>query len=168
MREKVQMSIKEAERLGAMRQIDKKTLTVQKGNEQFGLCLRQMKRVRKQYLNHGEKGLISQKKNKPSNRKIFDEICSRAVELLKIKYVGFGPTLSGETLKKRERLGGYTKEESDAVVLESFSREMHLLTPGLKNEEKNVLYCSLWMMLQATQRQLVLCLQKQQRAILIY
>lgn len=104
MKEKVQMSIKEAERLGVMRQIDKKTLTVQKGSEQLGLCLRQMKRVRKQYLEHGEKGLISQKKNKPSNRKISDEIRSRAVELLKTKYVGFGPTLAGETLEKRDKV----------------------------------------------------------------
>ena len=48
--EKVRMSIKEAERLGVMRQIDKKDLTVRKASEELGICLKQLRRVRKRYL----------------------------------------------------------------------------------------------------------------------
>lgn len=103
-KENLRMSIKEAEYLGVMRQIDKKKLTVRQGSEQLGISLRQTKRIRKRYLVEGEPGLISRKRNKPSNRKIPDEVRSRIVELLKTKYVGFGPTLAGEMLEKRDNL----------------------------------------------------------------
>jgi tRNA U34 2-thiouridine synthase MnmA/TrmU len=67
MKEKVVMSIQEAERLGIMRQIDKKILTVKKASEELGICLRQAKRIRKRYLEEGEQGLISKKRGKKSN-----------------------------------------------------------------------------------------------------
>lgn len=103
-KENLRMSIKEAEYLGVMRQIDKKKLTMRQGSEQLGISLRQTKRIRKRYLIEGEPGLISRKRNKPSNRKIPDEMRSHIVELLKTKYVGFGPTLAGEKLMKRDNL----------------------------------------------------------------
>jgi hypothetical protein len=53
------MSTEEANRLSVMRQIDKKILSLRKANEELGLSLRQVKRIRKNYLTHGEKGLIS-------------------------------------------------------------------------------------------------------------
>lgn len=54
MKETLKMSIKEAERLGTMRQIDRKKLTLARASEEMGLCLRQTKRVRKRYLEQGE------------------------------------------------------------------------------------------------------------------
>src|ERR1700722_4527023 len=59
MKENLKMSIREAERLSIMRQIDKKILTLRKASEELGISLRQTKRVRKRYLENGEKGLIS-------------------------------------------------------------------------------------------------------------
>ena len=55
------MSIKEANRLSTMRQVDKKTLTLQQASEELGISLRQAKRIRKRYISDGEKGLISKK-----------------------------------------------------------------------------------------------------------
>lgn len=60
-KEKLKMSIKEADRLGVMRQVDKKILTLRQASEQVRLSLRQMKRVRKRYRQMGAEGLVSKK-----------------------------------------------------------------------------------------------------------
>jgi len=39
-KEELRMSIKESDRLGIMRQIDKKSLTLAQASEQLGVCLR--------------------------------------------------------------------------------------------------------------------------------
>ena len=102
MKETLKMSIKEAERLGTMRQIDRKKLTLAKASEELGLCLRQTKRVRKRYLEQGERGLISLKRGRESNRKIDEGIRDRAIKLIKEKLDDFGPTLAKEKLEEYE------------------------------------------------------------------
>lgn len=104
MKETLEMSIEEAERLGVMKQIDKKILTVKKGGEELGISLRQMKRIRKRYLEEGEQGLVSLKRGVPSNRKIPEETRQKVLDLLKTVYFGFGPTLASETLALRDNL----------------------------------------------------------------
>lgn len=101
MKEKVQMSIKEAERLGVMRQVDKRFLTIKKASEELGISLRQAKRIRKRYLREGDAGLISRKRGRESNRKISEKIRSKALDFIKKKYIDFGPTLAAEKLKER-------------------------------------------------------------------
>jgi transposase len=103
-KEDLRMSIKEADRLGIMRQIDNKKITILRGSEQLGISYRQTKRIRQRYLKDGEKGLISRKRHRQSNRKISDKVRSRVIGLLKTIYVGFGPTLAEETLEKRDKL----------------------------------------------------------------
>lgn len=131
-KEKLRMSIGEAERLGVMRQIDRKIITIKQGSEQLGISLRQTKRIRKRYKQKGEAGLVSQKRNRPSNRKIPEEVRSHAIELLKTKYVGFGPTLAGETLEKRdalkvsaETLRKWMKEEGIWIAKKRKERKIH-------------------------------------------
>ena len=100
MKERLTMSIKEAGRLSVMEQIDKKILTLKKASEELDLSLRQVKRIRKQYLKFGTSGLISLKRGKPSKRKISDKIRNQVLSLVKEKYADFGPTLGAEKLKK--------------------------------------------------------------------
>ncbi len=93
------MSIKEADRLSVMRQIDKKVLTLRKASQELGLSLRQTKRVRKRYLSEGEQGLISLKRGQESNRKFCHKFRTKVMKLMKNKYVDFGPTLASEKLQ---------------------------------------------------------------------
>ncbi len=102
MKETLKMSIKEAERLGIMRQIDRKKLTIAKASEELGLCLRQRKRVRKGYLEQGESGLISLKRGRKSNRKIDEGIRGRAIKVIKSKLQDFGPILAKEKIEELE------------------------------------------------------------------
>ena len=71
-KENLRMSIKEANRFSTMRQVDKKTLTLQQASEELGISLRQAKRIRKRYISDGEKGLISKKRGAPSTNKRAD------------------------------------------------------------------------------------------------
>jgi transposase len=104
MKERVEMSIGEAERLSIMMQIDKKILTINKASEELGVSLRQAKRIRKRFLEEGEEGLVSRKRGRPSNRKIPEEKREEIINLLKTRYVNFGPTLASEYLKGREQI----------------------------------------------------------------
>lgn len=98
------MTIKEAERLNVMRQMDKKKLNIRKASEELGLSLRQTKRVRKRYKEKGAEGLISLKRGKMSNRRISEEVREKAVTLIKKKYPDFGPTLAREKLEEIEEI----------------------------------------------------------------
>jgi hypothetical protein len=102
--EKIKMSIKEAERLGVMRQIDHKNLTLIQASEQLSLSLRQTKRIRRRYLEDGALGLISRRIGKPSGNKIPEETRSKAISLIRTSYPDFGPTLASEKLEERDQI----------------------------------------------------------------
>lgn len=99
------MGPRERARLDAMKRVDRKDgMTLSDLSEELGISIRQVKRIRKRYLEEGDGGVVSRRRGKPSNRKIADEKREHIMRLLKEKYVGFGPTLAGEKLKKREGL----------------------------------------------------------------
>lgn len=102
--EELRMSVKEADRLGIMRRIDKKDLTARKASEELGICLKQLRRIRKRYIQEGVLGLISKKRGKQSGNKTPTAIRMEVLELLRIKYLGFGPTLASEKLLERHHL----------------------------------------------------------------
>jgi hypothetical protein len=105
------MSIKEANRLSVMRQIDKKMLSMKKASEELGVSLRQAKRIRQRYLLHGELGLISKHRGKISPNRINPKLKGQVLSILgREEYVGFGPTLAMEKLRGRH--GIYLSEET--------------------------------------------------------
>ena len=101
-KENLRMTIKEADRLGIMRQMDKKNLTSRKASEQLGLSLKQVRRIRKRYLEEGEKGLVSRKVGQPNVNRISIEVRDRVIGLIRTKYANFGPRLASEKLLERE------------------------------------------------------------------
>lgn len=101
--EKLRMSVKEAGRLGIMRQMDKKNLTPRKAAEELGLSLKQLRRVRKRYLAEGAAGLLSKKRGQVSGNKISEKIRDKTISLVRAKYIDFGPTLACEKLLERHK-----------------------------------------------------------------
>jgi len=104
MKEIAIMSIKEAERLCVMKKLEEKRIGIKEASEELGVSERQIKRIRKRYLEMGEKGLISQKRGKESNRKTPKEMQTKILNLMKTDYLGFGPTLAKEKLEEREEI----------------------------------------------------------------
>lgn len=101
--EKLRMSVKEAGRLGIMRQMDKKNLTPRRAAEELGLSLKQLRRVRKRYLAEGASGLLTKKRGQVSGNKISEKIRCKAISLVRAKYADFGPTLAREKLLERHK-----------------------------------------------------------------
>ena len=130
MREKLKMSVKEAERLSAMKQVDKKLLTIKRASEELGISLRQAKRIRKRYLKRGEAGLISEKRGMPSNRKLPEETRNRVMILLTTRYTDFGPTLASETLEKRDKI------KVSGETLRKWMTEQGIWKPKRKKEPR--------------------------------
>jgi len=105
------MTIKEANRLSIMRQVDKKILTMRKAAEELGISLRQTKRVWKRYKSKGDIGLISEHRGKVSPNRIKSKLKEAVLKILvKEEYSGFGPTFAAEKLRQRE--GYYLSKET--------------------------------------------------------
>ena len=64
------MTVKEAERLGVIKELERKKLTYQEASEVLNLSRRQTIRMMKRYRREGAKGVISQKKGAVSPRQI--------------------------------------------------------------------------------------------------
>lgn len=97
------MSIKEANRLSVMQQIDKKILSLKKASEELGVSLRQIKRIRKRYLSQRAPGLISKHRGKTSPNRIEAKLKAGVIKILqRDEYAGFGPTFAQEKLRQRE------------------------------------------------------------------
>ena len=68
------------------------------------LSTRQIKRLLRAYRKKGAAGLMSKHRGRKGNNRIADDVKKRALNLLKSKYTGFGPTLAHEKLVEREKL----------------------------------------------------------------
>src|SRR5258708_14854396 len=96
--ELVAMSKREMERLEVVRRVAEGGLTQAKAGEFVGLSERQVRRLCAAFEERGPAGLVSGKRGQPSNRSLADGLRSRAVEIVRDRYVEFGPTLACEKL----------------------------------------------------------------------
>ncbi len=92
------MSSKELDRLAVVRQVLEGRLTRAKAGEFVGLSERQVRRLCAAFEERGPAGLVSGKRGQPSNRRLPDELRSQAIEIVRQRYIDFGPTLACEKL----------------------------------------------------------------------
>src|SRR5258708_16451810 len=92
------MSSKELDRLAVVRQVLEGRLTQAKAGEFVGLSERQVRRLCTAFEERGPVGLVSGKRGQPSNRRLPDELRSQAIEIVRDRYLDFGPTLACEKL----------------------------------------------------------------------
>ena len=65
------------------------------------LSIRQIKRLKRRYIQEGISGLISKQRGRSSNRRIKGEVLAQALSLIGIHYADFGPTLATEKLAEQ-------------------------------------------------------------------
>ena len=92
------MSAKELNRLEVLRRVLERRLTQAQAAEQLGLGTRQVERLCRMLRLEGPRGLISKKREQPSNRKLSEDLRRRALERVQPHYGDFGPTLAAEKL----------------------------------------------------------------------
>jgi transposase len=98
------MSTKELDRLEVMQRLDQKQMSQKEASEILHLCRRQIKRMLKAYRTHGAAGLVSRHRGRASNNRLCEETQKKALDLLKTRYHGFGPTLAHEKLVEKYKL----------------------------------------------------------------
>ena len=98
------MSTKELSRLEVMQRLDKKKMSQKGASEILHLCRRQVKRLLKAYRTHGAAGLVSRHRGRASNNRLCEETQKKALDLLRTRYHGFGPTLAHEKLVEKDKL----------------------------------------------------------------
>lgn len=98
------MSQKEISRLEVMQKLDEKRLSQKEAGRILDLGVRQIKRVLKAYRQNGAAGLVSKRRGSPGNNRLPAEVKKQALDLLKSKYQGFGPTLAHEKLTEIEKV----------------------------------------------------------------
>src|SRR3972149_537035 len=92
------MNAKERERMRVLSKVKEGEMKLKEASELLSPGYRQCKRVWRQFLLEGDKGLIHRNRGKQSNhRKVFKE---EALEIYQKRYynLGFGPTLASEEL----------------------------------------------------------------------
>jgi transposase len=102
--ETITMSREEISRLEVMQKLAEKRLSQKEASRILGLSVRQIKRLLKSYRREGAKGLVSKHRGRKGNNRLDEKVLRKALDLLKGKYKGFGPTLAHEKLVEKEKL----------------------------------------------------------------
>ena len=104
MDELLTMSKKELTRLEVIRRLEEKRMRQREAAEILGISSRHVRRLLRSYRAHQERGLISKRRDKPSNNRLKAEIKQQAIDLLHSRYHDFGPTLAHEKLTEVHHL----------------------------------------------------------------
>lgn len=99
----LEMSAKELSRLEVMQRLSKKQLSQKEAGTMLSLSVRQIKRLLHAYRQKGAAGLVSKHRGRKANNRLSEETKKRALNLLKTKYQGFGPTLAHEKLVEKDQ-----------------------------------------------------------------
>ena len=100
----LQMSAKELSRLEVMQRVSRKQMSQREAGTILSLSVRQIKRLLRAYREKGAEGLVSKHRGRKANNRLSEEVKKRALNLLKTKYKGFGPTLAHEKIVEKEKL----------------------------------------------------------------
>ena len=92
------MSAKEIQRRDVIKRCIEEKLPRATAAEILDISVRHVKRLISAYLKHGDKALISKRRDKPSNNKIAEEIKDLTIELISKCYPDFGPQFAHEKL----------------------------------------------------------------------
>jgi transposase len=100
----LEMSTKELSRLEVIQRVSRKQMNQKEAGRMLALSSRQIKRLLRAYRQQGAAGLVSKHRGRPGNNRLAEEVKRKALNLLKTKYQGFGPTLAHEKLVEKEKL----------------------------------------------------------------
>ena len=98
------MSKEELKRLEVMKQLQEKRISQRIAAAELGISVRHVKRLVRAYRRDGTSGLVSRQRGQRSHHQMDPDTVRQALDLLKGRYRGFGPTLAHEKLVEKEGL----------------------------------------------------------------
>jgi transposase len=87
-----------------MQRVARKQMNQKEAGRILDLSTRQIKRLLRAYRQQGAAGLVSKHRGRKANNRLAEEVKRKALNLLKTKYQGFGPTLAHEKLVEKDKL----------------------------------------------------------------
>jgi transposase InsO family protein len=98
--QELRMSGKDRDRLKVLHEVRKGHLTQRQGGEQLRVTERWVRNLLGRMRKEGDGGILHRLRGRASNRKIAEKTRQKAVQLVRTRYRGFGPTLASEYLAK--------------------------------------------------------------------
>ncbi len=98
------MSDKELNRVNAIKDVCERRLKQKDAAALLDITRRQVQRLVNQYRQHGAAGLVSQRRDKPSNRRLAPQLKSRVLSIIHEHYSDFGPTFANEKLREQHAI----------------------------------------------------------------
>ncbi len=136
------MSTAESDRATLIAQVVARTLTQRQAARLLGLSERQVRRLVAAYEARGAVGLVSLKRGQASNRRLADEVRTRALALVHERYPDFGPTLAHEKLTELHELSVSLETlrkwmVADGLWVPRSQRDRRLHQPRLARQEQH-------------------------------
>lgn len=100
----ITMSQNELNRLEAIQKIRAHRLSVIQAADLLNISRSQVHRLLQAYDRAGADGLVSKKRNRPSNRRYTDDFRNHVLDLVRAHYVDFGPTFACEKLVEQHQV----------------------------------------------------------------
>jgi hypothetical protein len=100
--ETLTMSVKELRRVAAFSRVRDRSWSLAEAARQLKISYRQAKRAWGRYQQAGDAGLLHRLRGRPSNRGRHSQQREQALELYRLKYADYGPTLAAECLAADE------------------------------------------------------------------
>lgn len=125
----IQMSKKEIERLGVIKDAMDKRIKKKEAARRLSLSTRQIRRIIHKIRIHGEVAIVHGNRGKPSKRKFPEEFREKVIEAARKKYYDFGPSFAAEKLEETEKL--LVSRET----LRHWMVENHIWTPRKLREQ---------------------------------
>ena len=122
MDELLSMSAKELSRLEVMQRLSRKQMSQKEAGAMLSMSVRQIKRLLRAYRQKGATGLVSRQRGRQSNNRLSEDVKKRALNLLKTKYRGFGPTLAHEKLVEKDKLNLSDESVRQLMIAEDLSK----------------------------------------------
>src|SRR5260370_28573293 len=96
----ITMSMRELDRLKAIQAVAEGLLIPWRAADRLGISRRQVERLTNRYRSQGVAGLISRKREQPSNHQLPAGLADHALAIIPQRYTAFGPTLACEKLRE--------------------------------------------------------------------
>ena len=98
------MSDKELNRVNAIQDVCERRLKQKDAAALLNITRRHVQRLVNKYRQYGASGLVSQRRNKPSNRRLAPQLKSHVLSIIHEHYSDFGPTFANEKLREQHKL----------------------------------------------------------------
>lgn len=125
------MSQRELSRLDVIKDIVKGRLNGSEAARKLGLCIRQIRRLKRQVREEGDKGIMHRNRGRESKKKISERQIKKIARIIRNRYPDFGPTFAREKLVEVHKIKVGKESLRKIMIREGIWK----LRPRKKNHE---------------------------------